>query len=552
MVKSHVRLIAISIVILGSIGVAAAVPAPPKIDIRDRKFDHAAHAVAASKASQGVRRNAACVDCHQMDGKGVRKAGKEHGHRCVKCHQDPATCTPAMKKAGPESPGRRCVVCHVMERCKPPDLPAAPSHNTFQAGFSHGKHIGFGAAIEKECGTCHTDQAPAAGVAGAKVAGGGHALCQDCHRVGGRSKLVMTNCEGCHQPWKPQGGPSGDPFQLVGFDHRKHHAKSNQASCTTCHKKMTGNDRDSLPRPDMLGCVSACHDGQKAWSAVGTKCTTCHTSGSSQTPAPNRADMMFSHSAHAARNVVIARCDSCHSLTPEGMIEPPGKGKNHAPCANSGCHQAEYASKTTKICGACHDQSAPWQKAVARGREPIKEEWFETINHASHLAKKGQTNSSCGDCHGDKLGGGKKPNDHAACAQCHGKGAPAHPMTDCAKCHLNQKPQKAGASEWSVAATFVHEKHATDPRTKKTTECAGCHAEVKNAKDLASIKKPTMESCGRCHDGKLTFKTTGYECAKCHTKGGAAPAVSSVGTGKGLALVLPVSVPAAVFGGSSR
>jgi c(7)-type cytochrome triheme protein len=145
-------------------------------------------------------------------------------------------------------------------------------------------------------------------------------------------------------------------------------------------------------------------------------------------------------------------------------------------------------------------------------------EYFENINHSSHLAKKGTTNSACGDCHGDKLGGGKKPGDHEPCIQCHGKGAPAHDMTECGKCHFATPPARMKVSEWSVAATFVHEKHATDPKTRKTSQCAGCHADVKNAKDLSTIRKPTMQSCDTCHDGKSAFKTTGYECSRCHTK----------------------------------
>jgi c(7)-type cytochrome triheme protein len=500
-------------------GIAHAIPAPPIISIENRKFDHAKHEGSALGATDAKRRKAECADCHQYDGTGKRKAGKEHATRCVKCHQDPATCTNTMKTSTLASnPARRCVTCHVFDRCKPAGMPMPPATDTYQAGFSHGKHIGFGMAIDKDCARCHTTQAPAGGAA--NIAGSGHNSCGDCHKAGGRvPQLAMTNCTGCHQPAKGRAAAPTDPFRLATFDHRKHHASSNQAACTGCHttKKLSGPGGD-LPRPDMLSCQNACHNGQRAFPAVGTTCTKCHGGTSAEKPPANRVDLAFSHATHQARNVDIAKCEACHELRPDGNLAPHGTNKNHMPCAASGCHQTEFASKTTKICGVCHDAQVPWQKVESRFRTPQKPEWFETMNHSTHLAKKGQTNAACGDCHGDKLGGGKRPGGHDACIQCHGKEPRAFPMNQCAGCHSKQAPARAVATEWSVAATFAHDKHAQDPKTKRTTECASCHADVKNAKDLASIKKPTMESCGRCHDGTTSFKTTGYECAKCHTR----------------------------------
>lgn len=503
------------LLIVATSGIAYAIPAPPVIPIETRKFDHAKHEASAANAPAAGRRKADCGDCHQYNADGTRKKAKEHATRCVKCHQDPATCTAQMKTSqAPTNPARRCVQCHVFQKCIAPGMPMPPSTNTFQAGFSHGKHIGFGAAIERECATCHTEQAPAGQLN--RTAGGGHALCKDCHSAGGRSKLIMTNCAGCHSPAKGKAAPSGDPFRLARFDHRRHHTDSKQSSCTTCHTTKGMAAGSDLPRPAMLVCQEACHNGQKAFSAVGTKCTTCHksTGGSVQ---PNRNDLAFSHATHAARNTNIAKCDACHSLKDDGNIEPHGTNKNHMPCAASGCHQIEFASKTTKICGVCHDQSMPWQKAHARTRPPLKKEWFNTMNHQVHLKQGAATNATCINCHGDKLGGGKRPHDHDACAQCHGKGAPAHAMTECAKCHLQTKPAGMVATEWSVRDTFKHEQHARDPRGNRAAQCANCHADVKNAKDLATIKKPTMDSCTSCHDGKITFKATGYECMKCHT-----------------------------------
>ena len=505
----------VGVVLLGSVATVAAAPAV--IPFQNRKFDHDRHVKAASVAKDGKRQTAVCGDCHQMDSKGNRKAGKEHSLRCVKCHQDPKTCA-LVKVAGPASPARRCVVCHVPTagtNCQPNDMPPQPKASSFEAHFSHGKHIAFGAAIEKECATCHKPQAPVRTSTTPTVVA--HTLCADCHKAGGRSTLEMTNCAGCHQPPKGKAGPSADPFRLAKFDHRKHHTESNQASCTKCHGKMAGTGDAAVPRPSMLGCQTECHNGNTAFSATGTKCTTCHTSAGGPIT-PNRKDLSFSHTSHAARNVTIAKCEACHTLKEDGTLEPPGATKNHMPCAASGCHQTEFASKTTKICGVCHDQSVPWQKAVARANVPQKPEWFETMNHATHLTKKGTTNAACADCHGDKLGGGKQPGNHDACADCHGKVQSAHPMTQCRGCHTQTAPPRAVPTEWSVASTFVHDKHANDPRSKKASQCVTCHSDVGKAKDLASIKKPTMDSCGACHNGKDSFKSTGFECSRCHTK----------------------------------
>ena len=89
-------------------------------------------------------------------------------------------------------------------------------------------------------------------------------------------------------------------------------------------------------------------------------------------------------------------------------------------------------------------------------------------------------------------------------------------MTDCAACHSRTKASHAPPTQWSVAANFKHTTHATDPRTKRTTSCVDCHLTVPGSKDLASITPPRMNQCDACHDGKVSFKSTGFGCARCH------------------------------------
>jgi hypothetical protein len=491
------------------------------------KFDHKGHEAAAAKAG-GARGKAACVDCHQYkaDGTIALKGGQEHGTRCVKCHEETTTKC----KVDAKGTHLRCQSCHTFDAADPchENVPKSLSKpHTQQSAFSHGQHLGFGVAIEKNCANCHRDKAPA-GTAAFQA----HQSCFGCHGEKGKpatvsTKLFWNNCEGCHGAGKPKAPASGDPFRLTKFDHQRHHADSRQSSCSTCHTKMSGTDATSVPRPSMESCLKSCHDGSKqngkAFSAVGTKCTTCHQSAGGLTM-PVTKGVTFSHEAHSKRNTKIeGHCQDCHSVAADGAVLAPNTGKDHAPCANAGCHQTEFMSKTTKICFVCHEDSpVPWKKLQARMQDPSpKQEFFENISHASHLQKKGTTNAACTDCHGDKLGGGKAPKDHQACAECHGKGAPAHPMSECDKCHSRNAVARPKISEWSVASTFDHKRHANDsrPTSRGTAQCVGCHAEIGKSTSLATMAKPKMQSCeAGCHNGKVSFKTTGFDCAKCHIK----------------------------------
>ncbi|MBA3502953.1 MAG: hypothetical protein M4D80_15000 [Myxococcota bacterium] len=508
--KRSVIAFLLTIVAFGGIALAA-----PPIPVAQRKFDHDRH-INAARASG---KSADCKDCHRMDAQGTVLPGKEH-KRCEACHTYPSSCT-TLKTPGPKGPARVCEVCHVAKRkeCLPNDLPPPPKEESFGAKFTHAKHLSFGSGIEAGCVQCHEGQAPPAPPVKQSQS---HKLCATCHNAGGvAAKKPITDCLSCHTQPTPKTGTPPDIYRLANFDHKAHHAASQKsATCTSCHEKLVGAAESALPRPSMLGCQTKCHDGQKAFSAVGTKCTLCHK-GSEPAPA-TRTDMAFVHATHANRNVKIADCATCHGVEADGKLTPPLAKKDHMPCALSGCHQTEFASRSTKICGVCHDSVAPWQKAVARAKPPLKPEWFESIDHATHITKVASTgNAACAACHGDKLAGGSRPGGHDGCVGCHGKTArPA--MNECGACHLKDAPQKAARSEWSVALAFTkangHAKHAVDKRTNRQAQCLDCHAGVQKARTLAQIKPATMLECdGACHNGKTAFKTTGFECSKCHT-----------------------------------
>ncbi|MCW5805041.1 MAG: hypothetical protein KIT31_21905 [Deltaproteobacteria bacterium] len=522
-------LVLIPVVLAMLAGVASAVPT---IGVSNRKFDHARHD-ASSKAKGKVTE---CTQCHVMNAKGEPVAGRDHA-RCNSCHgprgggdMRSITNCEVMKTTGAGGPARVCAVCHTPTRpqCLPGDLPGPfRGASPFAPQFAHQKHIGLSGFAAK-CAQCHKEQAPVAPAAKA-----GHSLCNGCHNSTG-ARPNMAECARCHMGGGAKTAPVNDPFRLNGFQHKSHHTISKQADCQGCHTKMSDAQ---LPRPAMASCMAnGCHvDGGKAFSAVGTQCTKCHkgTGGATAT----RTDLAFNHSEHAKRNTKIADCNGCHPIDTTGALAAPLQGKDHQPCAASGCHLNEFLGRTNKICGVCHASSSPWAKNPARYKEgsPDKpSEYFETINHVKHLTElKGSTNDVCEKCHGEKLAGKGKPAPHGACVSCHGRGTKPE-MTQCAGCHLSQPPARAAVTEWSVRSTFPHNKHKSDPRKPRTdATCLECHTSVKTATTLANLKNPTMAGCEGCHNGKNAFKTTGFECMRCHTRapGAAAPVNAQAGVG---------------------
>ena len=514
------RLDAIAIVVLIAL-TSVASAGPPVIAPGARRFDHTKHAQVLEASGKPAVVCAACHKANPEDGK--PSGGREHD-RCTVCHElDRAkqSCD-LVKVPGPRSPARQCAVCHVATRkeCLPSDLPAPPAQPSFVARFAHNRHANLGDSIEKDCKLCHKAEA-AGGAATKPSATEGHAACSGCHNARG-SKIAMNQCDACHVAPKAALLPPPDPFAPHAFDHTKHRDLAKTGACLTCHKQAASANVDAVPTPSMLGCQQSCHDGKKAFSATGTNCVKCHK-GSTEPPAKQRTDVAFSHTAHGQRGVTIADCAQCHLGEADGTLHAPGTKKDHQPCATSGCHQPEFASKTTKICGVCHDAQAPWAAAIARARKIDKPEYFQPINHKLHTHIAGTTNEACSTCHGDRLAAAAVPTEHRGCAKggkCHG-GTEAPSMTDCRLCHKTQAPATRPRSAWSVAATFKHVTHATDPRTHNASRCIECHANAAAANDLASITAPAMKQCDGCHDGKAAFKTTGFECARCHTKSGA-------------------------------
>lgn len=479
---------------------------PPMRALADRHFDHDAHTAALGGKA------IACARCHPTSGTagvladngtnavldhGLCEGSGCHGNAFAKDTRCDSIKTAKLEHV--------CGTCHIKDTC----FPAPPAVvDRVRAAFPHGKHATLGASIETDCAMCHTAQA------GTTSREDAHHACSGCHERG--AKPAMSECERCHHGGKPV--PTAVATSDLQFDHASHAATSKQRACLSCHGTPATAAPDATILPGMLGCQASCHDGKRAFSATGTTCTRCHHSTAAAQP--THVAEPFSHAAHAARHVAIEDCATCHAAAADGTLLEPLAGKDHQPCAASGCHQSEFASKTTTICGVCHEAVSPGQKAISRASEAsAKVEYFTGIDHAAHVkvSPNKAANATCEQCHPATWTGAAEPRGHAQCAPCHGKGQ-APVMTACAACHVKTAPARAAVSSWSVAATFKHATHATDPRSHAATSCVECHATVASAPDLAAIRAPTMPSCDTCHDGKIAFKSTGFGCVRCHAK----------------------------------
>lgn len=545
MVKS-LKTVGLAVAFLAAMTALVAASGPPIVPKAERKFDHDKHA----QILAGEKTTADCATCHKADTAG-KAMGRDHarcdGGKCHNLDHDMQSCQ-LVKVPGPKSPARQCQICHVSTRkeCIPNDLPPLTTKVSFVPTFAHDKHMKMGGVGQQQCASCHKAEAGEpppdvhAGCAGDPKSpnkkGGCHADSQN--------PVSMTKCSGCHVDLgKAPKAPANDAYSVAKtFDHGHHNLKRNMTNCSLCHAQLATAANGAFPKPPMAGCATAgCHDGKGAFAAFGTSCTKCHA-GSNEPAIKSLATVGFSHAVHEKRNVKVGDCTQCHVLAPDGMLAPPGENKNHMPCAESGCHQTEFASRQTKICGSCHAETAPWIKAVSRlpvrdfvaGTSPVPQEWWQTTNHAVHVKKLGATNATCEGCHGTAIktaseGGSTAAaqRNHKACAPCHNKNQPPA-MTDCLMCHKNKAVERAGISAWTVAVNFKHDMHAVDPHTKQATPCLQCHVSVATATDLVGIAAPPMKQCESCHDGKAAFKTTGFECARCHTKAAPAAAPSAL------------------------
>jgi predicted CXXCH cytochrome family protein len=244
---------------------------------KDRLFDHARH---------GETVKVSCNRCHEAsdDGLWVKSGKKEHA-RCFSCHKFSSSCSVLQKKEG-----RVCLTCHTTFKstCIPAGYVKPEANKAeFTATYSHRLHIRPRANTGKQCENCHGDFGAAAPKVGTLSAG--HGLCSGCH-ARGVSPRIKESCDGCHLDIKTTKAPvvvakEANPFSVKGaFDHKAHASIGRVGTagkaCLSCHQNIKEAESDHvIPLPTMQSCEKACHDGEKAFDAVGTTCTRCHTKG---------------------------------------------------------------------------------------------------------------------------------------------------------------------------------------------------------------------------------------------------------------------------------
>ncbi len=247
--------------------------APPN----ERLFDHKRH-------NDTVK--VKCDRCHKAKDDGTwKEQGKTEHARCFSCHKFSSNCGTLARKEG-----RVCLTCHTTFKtsCTPSDYtPPEAGISDYNAKYSHKLHIRPRAKTGEQCETCHGAFGETESPQKASL-DEGHALCAGCHAKG-VSPRIKESCDGCHISVIAEKGPKltrpANPFAVSGtFDHKAHagigRVGTEGRDCLACHSNIkTSSDAYVVPLPTMDGCRSACHDGDKAFDAVGTSCTRCHTSG---------------------------------------------------------------------------------------------------------------------------------------------------------------------------------------------------------------------------------------------------------------------------------
>lgn len=248
----------------------------------ERRFDHAAHEklVAASGKTLGCE-----GECHSVDAEGkFQKTGKREHSRCSSCHKIFRRCTPGNRKEG-----RVCLACHqnFKSNCFSGPKPDFENmKNTYVATYSHKQHIQPGASSGRQCEGCHGkfgDAPPRR----AGALSGGHDFCSACHERG--AEPLMKDCASCHVDRKSPEGKvpvalprTPTPYSTGGaFDHSRHAREQRVGTegreCLTCHANIAeSKDNKVIPLPTMESCYKSCHDGRRAFSAIGATCTRCH------------------------------------------------------------------------------------------------------------------------------------------------------------------------------------------------------------------------------------------------------------------------------------
>ncbi len=453
-----------------------------------------------------------CHDGHDAFGKAFQHNlasfkldGKHALTRCEACHQNQVTI------AEVKATKTDCLSCHAKDDVHSgklgPDCASCHSAAGWQQmSFDHNTRTSFmltGKHQTAKCEGCHANLSFV----------GAPTDCLSCHQKDDPHQGALgTDCASCHTPdgWKPSSfDHKQSTFQLTGA-----HI---QVECSTCH-----TDPKFKGTPSQ--CI-ACHQKNDVHTgALGTECTSCHTTEAWKPSTFNHTMASFQLTgAHAT-----AACEGCHA-------DQKYKG---TPAQCGACHQKDdpHAGALGSDCSSCHTTST-WKPS--------------TFNHDQSIFKLtgGHISVNCSSCHQDK----KFKGTSTQCADCHKKNDPHSGAlgSECSSCHTTSawKPSTFNHASTSFKLTGAHQStacqscHADKTFQNASTDCASCHKKDdahsgKFGTDCASCHntsawKPSSfnhastnfqltgahqaAACLACHvDGK--FKGTPTQCGTCHKK----------------------------------
>jgi hypothetical protein len=350
------------------------------------------------------------------------------------------------------------------------------------------------------------------------------------------------------QAWLPPGAENPDtgpsdvvyPTQqlTIRFNHAKHSSKDVGATCKTCHgaayKSATAQDRLT---PDGETC-DACHSSDhsdlsqvKAGSDEIGQCAFCHQgykasdhNAVARLEIP-RANMLFNHKVHAARNI---GCPQCHGAIAKLELATRDQLPRMAGCFH--CHEApDSASRgeAKAACETCHPpgrgQGTRIQTMFASGAL-LPPRWLHNAEHTPDFIERHKLVAA---------------DDSQFCANCHKEDF-------CTDCHDGRVRPR------SVHPNDYVNMHAIEARMD-TQRCTSCHREQSFCLDchlrvgVSDSSPPNAKDSGRFHPPKSIWSDPprkpghhGFEaernlnaCVSCHTERDCVACHGALGVGAG-------------------
>ena len=368
-----------------------------------------------------------------------------------------------------------------------------------------------GAALAKDCFTCHKQADFKKRVSHEPVAAGDCSSCHSAHVAkfeGLLQQPVKDLCYSCHTDAAAK--------QNQGVVHQP----VRKGECLGCHDPHASEHKGLLNNRPAETCYS-CHTklprNFKQTHAPYAKgqCASCHQPHQSEHPnllvRGGDALCLGCHPAAVVRQkhpnfpTPPANCSSCHN--PHGS-DRPGLIRNvlHDPYA-AGCRDCHSGSKpvTTDTCLECHPEVSE-QMASSHNHLVRYGDNGCMACHSPHAGDdarllKGKERHICGACHESTF----KRNETAkfshqktdACNDCHAPHGSNHPAmfkgpinTTCAECHGKH-------------ATFSHPigEDVFDPRTGQMMTCGSCHATKGTDYDYHTRLSGRKALCVQCHAG---------------------------------------------------